>query len=230
MNTINNPIQTMSQNLAVKAAAMNNHKQQLALAGSLHSVTYASTTPEEIRAKLRPAMQNSYEQAYRQLRAEAKLCTIPVDHQISALREVPLADKRMLLDAMPIIPVPIGAAFLGVAEANLYNINSQSCGVFGDIYLRRRCNSMNELAMIAKNPGWLEGHSNASRALKSPDSKMTDRITYVDIYTAMAYINMSFNEIQEEIHANGRAGLYNHTYRVSDLEEIRLAKLWVQQQ
>ncbi|QJE00488.1 hypothetical protein HH212_11035 [Massilia forsythiae] len=217
--------QIMSQNLAVKAAAMNSYKQQLALTGSVARVIYDSATPEKVRNKLRTAIQTSEEKAYRQLRYEAKLSMIPVDQQVSALRDVPLVDKRKLLDAMPIIPVPIGSAFLGVAEADLHDINSQSGGVFGDIYMRRRCNSMNELALIAKNPGWLGRHSDAAPALTSPDSKMLDGMTYVDIWTAMAYINMSWDEMKEQVEANGRYHRCDRTYRVSDLEEIRVAKL-----
>ena len=219
----------MSQNLAVKAAAMNSYKQQLALTGSVANVAYAPTTSEEIRATLRSAIQNSHQKAYRQLRSEAKLSMIPVDQQISALRDVPLTDKRKLLDAMPIIPVPVGAAFLGVAEAELHDINSHSCGVFGDLYLRRRCNSMNELALIAKNPSWFGRHSDASPALTSPDSKMLDGIVYVDIYTAMAYVDLSWKEMKQRVDANGPYYRYGRTYRVSELEEIRLAMIRVQQ-
>lgn len=231
MYIIHTVSQIMSQNLAVKAAAMNSYKQQLVLTDSDASLAYASTTPEDVRATLRLAIENSHQKAYRELRFAAKLSMIPVDQQISALQDVPLTDKRKLLDGMPIIPVTIGAAFLGVAEADLHDINSQSRGVFGNTYLRRRCNSKNELALIAKNPGWLGRHSDASPPpLTPPDFEMLDRITYVDIYTAMAYINASWDEMKEEVQATGRAQSYNRTYRVSDLEAIRLAKLWVAQQ
>lgn len=227
--TIHTVCEIMSQNLAVKAAAMNRFMQQRAMTASLANEAYDSTIPEKIRAKLRTVIQISNENAYRQLRSNTKLSMIPMDHQISALRDVPLADKRKLMDAMPIIPVPIGAAFLGVAEADLHDINSQSGGVFGEIYLRRRCNSMNELALIAKNSGWLKRRYDPSPAVTSLDSKVLDALTYVDIQTAIAYTNMSWREIKDGVQANGRVQGYHHTYRVSDLEEIRLAMLWVRQ-
>lgn len=227
--TIHTVFQIMSQNQAVKAVAMNSFKQKRALTDSLVSAAYDSTTPEKLRIELRALIQNSYQNAYRQLRSGAKLSAIPVNQQISALQHVPLADKRKLLDAMSIIPVSVGAAFLGIAATDLHHINSQGYGVFGDMYMRRRCNSMNELLLIAQNPGWLPYRSSSSPALVSPDSSVLDSITYVDIWTAAAYTDMKWYELKEQVQANGRSYRYDRTYRLSDLEEIRRAKIWVRQ-
>jgi hypothetical protein len=209
---------------------MNSYKQHLALAGSVASVAYDSTTPEEVRIKLSAVIQNSYKDAYLQLRSETKLSMTPVDQQISALRDAPLAEKRKLLNAMPIIPVPVGAAFLGAAEADLHDINSQNCGVFGDIYLRRRCNSMNELVLIAQNPGWMRYRPHLAPALMTPDPEILYAMTYVDISTAMAYTNMTLRELRMQAQDIYRFYRCNFTYRVLDLEVIRVAKLKAQQQ
>ncbi|MCA1856418.1 hypothetical protein LE190_10870 [Massilia oculi] len=227
--TTNTASNFMLQNLAVKATAMNGQMQQRALRGSIASVAYDSTTPENVRIKLRTAMQKSVENEYRQLHAEAKSSMIPVDQQIAALRAAPLTEKRELLDALPIIPVPVGAAFLGVAEADLHDVNSQGYGVFGDAYLRRRCNSMNELLLISQNPGWLRYHPEGSPALVLSDTVMLYAITYVDVQTACAYLNMRWDEVTKQVPANGRYYRYDRTYRVSDLEEFRVAKLKAKQ-
>jgi hypothetical protein len=224
--SIDTVFQIMSQNLAVKAAAMNSYKELHAMAASLAKEADHSTIPEKIRTKVRTVIQISNEKAYRQLRSKTKLSMIPVNQQIFALRDVALVHKRKLMDAMPIIPVPVGAAFLGVAEADLHDINSQSRGAFGDMYMRRRCNSMNELLLIAQNPGWLPYRSDSSPALVSPDSSVLDSVTYVDIRTAAAFINMELDEVSEKVQSNGRFSyFYGPTYRVSDLEKIRVAKL-----
>lgn len=181
----------MSQNFAAKANAINSHKQQHALMNNVASIAYASNMPQDIRAKMLTAVQSGRENADRQLRSETTFNAIPVDQQISALKVAPLAEKRNLLNLLPIIPVPVGAAFLGATESDLYNFNSQNCGTFGGIYLRRRCNSMNELLLIAQNPGWLRYRPHGSPALVLPDSKMLYAFAYVDISTAMAYTNMS---------------------------------------
>jgi hypothetical protein len=227
--TIYNASKIMSQNLAFKATAMNSQMQQRALRGSITSIAYDSTIPEEVFIKLRMAMQKSVEDGYRQLHAEAKSTTIPVDQQIAALRAAPLTEKRNLLDALPIVPVPVGAAFLGVAEADLHDINSQGCGVFGDTYLRRRCNSMNELLLISQNPGWLRYHPEESSALVLSDPMMLYAMTYVDVQTACAYLNMKWHELKIQVQANGRYHRYDRTYRVSDLEAFRVTKLKSQQ-
>lgn len=220
----------MSQNLAFKASAMNSFKQQNALTNSVANLSYAPTMPEDIRASMRVVIRNAHEKAYRQLRSEAKLSMIPMDQQIAALKAAPLTDKRNLLDSMPIINVPIGAAFLGVAEADLHDLNSHSGGVFGDMYMRRRCNSMNELLLIAQNPGWLRYRPDGLPPLDSPDAAMLYEITYVDIWTASAYTNMSWDKMQKEVRANGSFHGWDRTYRVSDLEKIRIANLSAQQQ
>lgn len=230
MNTINTALETALQNLAFKASAMNSYTQQKALMASVACAAYDSDVPAHIRATMRAAIQNADEKAHLQLRSEVKSTLIPVDHQISALKDAPLTQKRKLLDALPIIPVPIGAAFLGVAEADLHQLNSQSGRVFGDLYLRRRCNSMNELLLIAQNPGWLRYRPDGSPALISPDSEMLYAITYVDIWTAIAYTNMSWDEMRKQVEANGRNYRCDRTYRVSDLEEIRVAMLKAKQQ
>ncbi len=220
-----NPLELTSQNLAFKASAMKSYKQQKALMASVACLADASTMPKDIRTKLLAVIGNGDEKAYRQLRLEAKLSTISMDQQMLALQSAPLAHKRKLLDALPIIPVPVGAAFLGVAEADLYYLNSQNCGLFGDIYLRRRCNSMNELLLITENPGWLRYRPDGCPALMVPDSTMLYMLTYVDIWTAIAYTNMSWAEMKKQVEPTGRYYRYERTYRVSDLEEIRVAKL-----
>ncbi|MCS0631664.1 hypothetical protein NX786_20260 [Telluria mixta] len=228
--TIDTVSQIMSQNLAVKAAAMNSYKQLRAMTASLAKDADHSTIPEKIRTKVRTVVQISNENAYRQLRSKTTLSMIRVYQQIFALRDVPLADKRKLMDAMPIIPVPVGAAFLGVAEADLHDINSQSRGAFGDMYLRRRCNSMNELLLIAQNPEWLHDRVDSS-ALVLGNCRVLDSIIYVDIRTAAAYTDMELCEVDNQVKSNGRFSyVYGPTYRVSDLEEIRVAKLNAQQQ
>jgi hypothetical protein len=221
-------MQTMTDillhNLTANADATTNYKQQLASMNGVASVAYDSTTQEHIRTKLQAAIQNARQKAYCQLRSETNL-NIPVNQQISALKDVPLADKRKLLDAMPIITVPIGAAFLGVAEADLHDINSQSRGVFGDIYMGRHCNSMNELVQIAKNPGWLRFRPHLAPALMTPDPEMLYSMTYVDISTATSYTNMTVRELQMHAEDIYRFHRCHFTYRVSDLEEIRAVKL-----
>lgn len=228
--TIHTVFEIMSQNLTANAAATTNYKQQLASMNSVASVAYDSTTPEHIRTKLQAAIRNLRQKAYHQLQSEAKLSMPPLKQQISALRDVPLADKRKLLDAMPIIPVTAGAALLGVAEADLHDINSLNCGVFGDIYLGRRCNSMNELVLIAKNPGWLRHRPQLAAALVTPDPKMVYAMTFVNISTAMGYTNMTLRELRMQAQGIYRFHRCNFTYRVSDLEDIRVAKLKAQQQ
>jgi hypothetical protein len=60
----------------------------------------------------------------------------------------------------------------------------------------------------------------------SPDSSVLDSVTYVDIRTAAAFINMELDEVSEKVQSNGRFSyFYGPTYRVSDLEKIRVAKL-----
>lgn len=221
--------QIMSQNLAVKATAMKSFKQQNALMISVEMLAYADTVPDDMRASLLAAIANGKEKVQRQMRSEANVSRIPMDQQISALRKAPLEEKHYLLDSMPIISVPIGAAFLGVAEADLHDINSQNCGVFGDFYLRRRCNSMNELLLIAQNPGFLRFRPDGAPPLMSPDSKMLYEMTFVDISTAMAYTNMSMHELQMKAQQIYRFYRCDFTYRVSDLEDIRLAGLKAQQ-
>jgi hypothetical protein len=221
----------MSQNLAAKATTMNKYKELVTLTGSLAAEDYESILPQKTQIKLRTVIEMTNKAAYRQLRAERTLIKIPVNKQISVLQDVPLKDKRNLLDDMPIVPVSVGAAFLGVAEADLHDVNAQNCGVFGNIYLRRRCNSMNELLLIAQNPAWLRDRSDSSTALVLPDSSVLDSVTYVDIRTAAAFTNMDLDEVSEQVQSNGRFSCYyGPTYRVSDLEEIRVAKLNAQQQ
>jgi len=230
MNTINNPVQTMLQNLAFKATVMTSYRQQKALMDSIAYATYNPDIPANIRAQVRAAIQNGDEKANRQFRSEAKSAVIPVDQQVYALENASPMDKRKLLDTLPIIPVPVGAAFLGVAEADLRALNSQSGGVFGDLYMRRQCNSMNELLLIAQNPGWLGYRPDGAPPLMSPDAEMLYAITYVDIWTAMAYTNMGWREVKAQVDANGRYFRYERTYRVSDLEDMRVAKLKARQQ
>ena len=222
MNTINNLVQTMLQNLAFKATVMTSYRQQKALMDSVAYATYDPDMPANIRAKVRAAIQNADEKANRQLRYEAKSIVIPMDQQVSALKDALPADKRKMLDALPIIPVAMGAAFLGVAEADLHQLNSQNGGVFGGIYMRRQCNSMNELLLISENPGWLRNRPDGSLPLMPPSAEMLYAFAYVDIWTAMAYTNMGWREVKARVCANGRYFRYERTYRVSDLEDMRV--------
>jgi len=221
--------QLMAQNLAAKATAMKSFKQQNALMISVEMHAHADTVPDNIRAKLLAAIGNGKDKAHRQMRSEANLSKISLGQQISVLRDAPLNEKHYLLDSLPIIPVPIGAAFLGVAEDDLHDINSDSYGVFGDVYLRRRCNSMNELLLIAQNPGFLRFRPDGAPPLTLPNSKMLYGMTFVDISTAMAYTNMGLHELQMKAQQIYRFYRCNFTYRVSDLADIRIAKLKAQQ-
>jgi hypothetical protein len=85
--SIDTVFQIMSQNLAVKAAAMNSYKELHAMAASLAKEADHSTIPEKIRTKVRTVIQISNEKAYRQLRSKTKLSMIPVNQQIFALRD-----------------------------------------------------------------------------------------------------------------------------------------------
>lgn len=154
------------------------------------------------------------------------------DEYVAKLKAAPAKEKRKVAEGMAIIPTPAAAAFLGIPEVRLREMKYKA--MFGDIYMGRQCFSMDELALLAINPGWLERFwpSASADAIVLPNPAALDEMTFVDEDFACAYTDLDIYNLAKQVTPSRRRyGTYNdkHQFRLSDLEKIRVAKLNDQQ-
>jgi hypothetical protein len=142
---------------------------------------------------------------------------------MAQLVDVPLEHKREVLRYMQIIPTPIAAAYLGVAEHAL-NESKDCYQTFGDLYAGDHCYSLEELKLIQNNCCWIRTTIavGSNRATEADDEKSLDQVVMVDEEVAIAFTGMDHNELIEKLPRNP---LWQRPYRLSDLEKIRIAKL-----
>lgn len=144
--------------------------------------------------------------------------------QVEELQAASLENKREILHAIPVVTMPVSAAFLGVNEANLRSLQHNCNGLFGAQYAGRQCYSAEELILFAKNQNWMSVYTNAEPQEKDelPPLTMLDHLTFVDDDIAMAFTNLSYRELCNQVRESNRSHL---PCRLSDLEKIRIAKL-----
>lgn len=153
---------------------------------------------------------------------------VPHDEQVAKLKSVALKAKRNVLDTMAIIPTPTAAAYLGIPEVRLREMKYKA--MFGDVYMGRQCFSMDELALLAMNPGWVKYYTPVAseEQIVLPNPAALYEMTFVDEDFACAYTDLDiYNLAKQAKPSQRRYGTYNikHQFRLSDLEKIRVAKL-----
>lgn len=169
-----------------------------------------------------------HDQVTKSLRTAITEKRVPHDKQVAQLKSAALKFKRKVVDTMAIIPTPAAAAYLGIPEARLREMKYNA--MFGDVYMGRQCFSMDELALLAMNPGWVKYYTPEASAeqIVLPNPAALDAMTFVDEELACAYTDLAIYNLAKQAKPSlRRYGTYNikHQFRLSDLEKIRVAKL-----
>lgn len=143
---------------------------------------------------------------------------------IEQLRLAQTVDKRAVLRSIPIINIPVAAAYLGTTAAALHQFATDHVNVIGAGYAGGYCLSIDEVFMIEQHLHWLEGKARPghSRCPQQPDATVFDHFLYVDEFVASFYTDVGLLEIRKG--ANESTHI-RRPYRLSDLEKIRVAKL-----
>ena len=139
-------------------------------------------------------------------------------------RAADLRDKRRILKSIPIVTVPMGAAYLGVNESDLHSLKYTCCDLFGARYLGRQCYSIDELQLIAKNPKWMHQYASAKpqEVAELPNLTVLDHVIFVNCDLAMAYTDLTSCQLASQVRPAYRNSC---PYRLADLEKIRTAAL-----
>lgn len=145
---------------------------------------------------------------------------------LAQLKAASLGEKRQVLRYMHIVSPAVSAAFLGTSEDIANELkSSDSFGVpLGKNYAGSHSFSMAELELIADNTVWVECGDGISlkKAQAAYDETILDHVTLVDEETAIAFTNLSSDELHAAV---PRTSHTRRPYRLADLEEIRVAKM-----
>jgi hypothetical protein len=143
---------------------------------------------------------------------------------IEQLRLAPTVNKRAVLRSIPIINIPVAAAYLGTTAAALHQFTSDHVNVIGASYAGGYCLSIDEVFMIEQHLHWLEGNARPghSRCALQPDATVFDHFLYVDELVASFYTDVGMLEIRK---GTSESAHVRRPYRLFDLEKIRVAKL-----
>lgn len=217
---------------AAKALLMSHYQPQRALASNvklmLNAPAFSFTSAQLLDAQ--HELMNAWNaEADDELQDKLTMTEVSVAQQILALKMVPLADKCIVLASMPIIDVQQAAGFLGLAELEFNHFIAFHHDIFGKSYMNRRRYSVDELMLIHSNPEWLSNYRKprAPAAAPMPGYLLFGRFTVVEEKLAMAFCNITRDELPKVAHVTSRNIL---TYYLVDLDKIRVAKLEAQQQ
>jgi hypothetical protein len=144
--------------------------------------------------------------------------------RIQQLQAAPLANKHSMLRSVPLVSVPIGAAFLGINTSMLYKFTADFAGIIGDFYAGGYCLSIDEILMIEQNPQWCGAITrvNEVTAKKPVDGRIFDHMLNVNECVACAFANMTPSELRSTVQQNSQT---RRPFRLADLEKVRVEKL-----
>lgn len=143
---------------------------------------------------------------------------------VEQLEAAMLTNKRAVLRAVPLINVQVGAAFLGMTTAALYDLLYKSNGLLGDYYASAYCLSIDELFLIAENPNWLHDGDQRNEPSDTvlPDDRAFDHVLFVGETVACAFLDLTPSELGRQVQ---RSANRRRPYRLADLEKIRTEKM-----
>ena len=143
---------------------------------------------------------------------------------IEQLRLAPMVDKRAVLMSIPMINIPVAAAYLGTTSAALHQFTTDHANVIGASYAGGYCLSIDEVFMIEQHLHWLEGKARPSHSRRPQqlDARVFDHFLYMDELVASFFADAELPEIRKGTNESAHLG---RPYRLSDLEKIRVAKL-----
>jgi hypothetical protein len=146
---------------------------------------------------------------------------------VQNLKEAHLVNKWDVLRTIPVVSAPVSASYLGVSSDALLTCENHCKAVFSMDYIGAACYSVEDLQMIAENAHWVLPH-----VIKAPTDAQGRLMpvplhkVFVDWEVALAYTNSTMNELNKRVYKSTHP---TRQYRVSDLEQIRIAKLNGQQ-
>lgn len=227
MNTFNNLIK-QSEALTAKARLMTDYVSKMAALEPVTNMAWDASEPYEKRKPVIEILRILEKEATAEMVANVKSPMLLLEQKVDELEAATVENKRKVLQTIPIVIVPVAAMYLGVKEAEVHRFKYSCKRLFGARYMGRQCYSMEELYLIAKNPEWMWKYTYAEMqaADELPDMTALDDFVFVDEDMACAYTNMSEDELRDSVRRSYRDF---GSYRLSDLEKIRVAKLNGQQ-
>lgn len=150
-------------------------------------------------------------------------CRFTISQVVNAILKAPPDGKLVLFNYLPVIPIPVVAAFLSVPEQHLYALHHE--GHLGDRYLKRRCFSFRDVQLIVSNPNWVQPDKIAPLQSDSPTPEVFYPFVTVSLFVAIAYTGLSLPQLKRAVQPNGNDHRGMPTYRMSDLEKVRLKEL-----
>jgi hypothetical protein len=219
-----NRLPEKSASLNVKADLMSNYMAKLDLVKPFREVARDQYMTVVSRQKLNGIADAQERRARAELydTVSATILSLSLSELIQKLAMSSLEEKSKVLQSIPIVPVPVAASYLGVNEAELHRLKYECNDMFGARYLGRKCYSMEELQLIARNPEWMSQDTMAESQEESelPKLGVLYPLTFVDINVAEAYTNLDALDLSLYERPSYRSPSRS-LFRLSDLEKIR---------
>lgn len=192
---------------------------------AMWSDVYHAFGGHELRHTTHDLIDSALDDTRARLRDAISSTKVPHMEKVARLKSASLVTKNSILRTMTIIPVSVGAAFLGVSENDLRRMKHHA--EFGDKYLGRHCYSLDELLLMAQHPGWLGGWcvSDREQPIALPSTHLFEHAVHVDIEVATAFTDTSGCELSKKILPIRRRHRYEDLFRLSDVKKIHFAQM-----